>query len=451
MTQVRKKQYRLLKHQADFVNDTEHRYVGLVGGFGAGKTYAACHKAVKLAYLNKGLHGALMEPIQAMIRGTLMPVLKEVLEDHLGFIEGKHYTYKRSSPESIIFHFPEGDSIIYLCGAENYHRLAGKNLSWFIIDEIDRCTSKEIAIAAFKEAQARIRTIGKCTQGCITTTPEGYHFSHHFFKEQAFFTEGEKQGQPRTDRKVYHAKTTENPYVPNSYVQSIRENCTPEEAEARLNGEWINLRGGNVYYAFNRAANCTDKTLNDFPNHILHVGMDFNANNMSAVISVIDNGLVYVLEEITGGAHVPWMINRLQTQYRHWSQRQGGVIIYPDSSGKSANANASMSSITMLKGAGFQCVYNGNNPSILKERVPSVNVLFKSQQYVNGTYQSFHRGFVNIAKCPVLVKGLEQQGYDPNTGLPDKTSGLDHALDAFGYFCFHKFPVPDFSGKVRVR
>jgi hypothetical protein len=445
------KKFRLLSHQTAFVNDTQHRYIGLVGGFRAGKTVAAVHKAYRLACLNKGLHGALMEPVQSMIRGTLMPVVNLVFKDHLGLIEGKHYTYIKSNPESLVFHFPEGDSIVYLCGAENYHRLAGKTLAWFVIDEIDRCSSKEIAIAAFKEAQARL-TRGPCVQGCVTTTPEGFHFSHHFFVENATYLEGDKQGQPRTDRKLYRAKTEENPNVPLSYSQSIRENCTPKEAEARLNGEFVNLLSGNVYYAFDRALNNTPKTLADFPNHILHVGMDFNANNMSAVISVIDNGLVYTLEEITGGAHVPWVINKLQTQYRHWSQRQGGVVIYPDSSGKSANANASMSSITLLKQAGFQCVYNGNNPSILKERVPAVNALFCSQQLQpDGNYKNFHRGFVNVVKCPVLTKGLEQQGFDPNTGLPDKTSGLDHALDAFGYFCFHKFPIPKFGGAVSVR
>lgn len=168
--------YALAPHQEAFVNDTQHRYVGLVGGYGSGKTYAACHKAVKLALLNKGLDGALMEPIQSMIRGTLMPVFKEVLDEHLKLVRGKHYTYRKSNPESIIFHFPEGDSTIFLCGAENYERLAGKNLAWFIIDEIDRCSTKEVAIKAFTEATMRIRAPGARTQGCVTTTPEGFHF-----------------------------------------------------------------------------------------------------------------------------------------------------------------------------------------------------------------------------------------------------------------------------------
>lgn len=432
----KKKTYRLLKHQTDFINDTEHRIVGLVGGFRAGKTYAAVHKAVKLAFLNKGLHGALMEPVQSMIRGTLMPVIDKVFKDDLQWEDGKQYTYRKSNPESIVIHFPEGDSIIYLCGAENYDRLAGKTLAWFGIDEIDRCSSKEVALAAFKEATARL-TNGPCVQGFVTSTPEGFHFLHHYFVENGV----DENGKERTDRKLHRAKTADNPYVPSSYITSIRTNYTQKQAEAYLNGDFVNMVSGNVYHAFDRNANSTTKTLRDFPDHILHVGMDFNVGAMSAVLSVVDNGTVYTLAELVGEANTEALIRRLKTQFAQWAKRQGGIIVYPDSSGKNASANASISSITLLKQAGFECRYTGNNPSIMKERVPAVNAIFKSQQEKDGQWVPLHRCFVNLAACPTLVKGLEQQGFDPNTGKPDKTSGLDHCLDAFGYFIHNRFPV----------
>ncbi len=440
--QNKKKTYRLLRHQTEFINDTQHRIVGLVGGFRAGKTYAAVHKAVKLAFLNKGLHGALMEPVQSMIRGTLMPVVDKVLKQDLGWTErtadnrSGQYTYRKSNPESIVIHFPEGDTIIYLCGAENYDRLAGKTLAWFGIDEIDRCSSKEIAIAAFKEATARL-TNGPCVQGFCTSTPEGFAFLHWYFVENAL----DDKGQVRRDRKLHKARTQDNPYVPSSYITSIRTNYTPKQAEAYLNGEFVNLVSGNVYHAFDRAANSTTKTLRDFLDCILHVGMDFNVGAMSAVLSVVDKGIVYTLDEIVGEANTEAMIRRLKGQYAHWARRQGGLIVYPDSSGKSASANASVSSIAQLRQAGFECRYSGNNPSIMKERVPAVNAIFKSQQEVNGQWVPLHRCFVNLTACPTLVKGLEQQGFDPHTGKPDKTQGLDHCLDAFGYFIHNRFPV----------
>jgi hypothetical protein len=109
--------------------------------------------------------------------------------------------------------------------------------------------------------------------------------------------------------------------------------------------------------------------------------------------------------------------------------------VYPDSSGKNRTASAdtaSVSSMTKLKAAGFECFYKGNNPSIVKERVPAVNAMF-----MNALGEI--RCLVNIDKCPQLLKGLEQQGWVD--GKPDKSNGLDHSLDAFGYFIAFRYPV----------
>jgi hypothetical protein len=48
--------------------------------------------------------------------------------------------------------------------------------------------------------------------------------------------------------------------------------------------------------------------------------------------------------------------------------------------------------------------------------------------------------FVNADNCPGLVEALEKQCYDKN-GEPDKHSGLDHIVDAAGYFIAYKFPI----------
>lgn len=48
--------------------------------------------------------------------------------------------------------------------------------------------------------------------------------------------------------------------------------------------------------------------------------------------------------------------------------------------------------------------------------------------------------YINTNKCPLLVKGLEMQGYDKD-GKPDKTGNIDHVLDAYGYMIEYNFPV----------
>ena len=47
---------------------------------------------------------------------------------------------------------------------------------------------------------------------------------------------------------------------------------------------------------------------------------------------------------------------------------------------------------------------------------------------------------VNVDRCPGLVEAFEQQAYDKN-GEPDKASGLDHVLDAAGYFLHYRYPI----------
>lgn len=47
---------------------------------------------------------------------------------------------------------------------------------------------------------------------------------------------------------------------------------------------------------------------------------------------------------------------------------------------------------------------------------------------------------VNIDNCPKFAQALEQQVYDVS-GRPDKGSGLDHVVDAAGYFIHQRFPI----------
>lgn len=384
-----------------------------------------------MCFLNPGLNGALLEPVQSMIRKVLVPVLHEALRQ-----SKVKYTYRKSNPECFEIVTPSGISTIYLLGAENYDRVAGMTLAWFGMDEVDRMRDKELAIAAFNECTARL-TKGPCVQGFCTSTPEGFHFLHHFFVKNAV----DENGNPRTDRRLIRVPTMNNPYVPKSYEARIRTNYPEKQANAYLNGEFVNMASGNVYYCFDRDKNSTKLTVKDFPHHILHIGMDFNVGNMSAVVSVMtDENKVYVVDEIMGEQNTESMINEIKRRYPNRR-----VMIYPDSSGKSAAANASMSSIAMLLkafGPGT-CFYKGNNPSIMKERVPAVNALFKNAA-------GERRAFVNLSTCPKLTETLEQQGFDEN-GKPDKSQGLDHGGDAFGYFCHYRFPVVGHGSLTVVR
>jgi hypothetical protein len=406
---------KLLKYQAAFVQD-ESRYLALVAGLGSGKTKAATYKALRLLQINKGCSGIICEPTgpQLSIFTTEMDGTCQAL--------GIKYIYNgggRNSPAYYEFDLGSGPQKIWLVSAENWRRtLVGYNVAWGMVDEFDTIPNKDEALAMWNALNDRCRDPrAVLRQTSCTTTPEGFHAVHHLFVENA-----------TPQHKLIQVATTENIFLPPSYIQDQIKRYTPLQAQAKIYGQFVNAFSGAVYYCFDKTVNYTNKTINDFPaNSIIHVGMDFNVENMSAVISVVQDNKVYTVDEITGEKNTESMIKRLKAIFPNRV-----IYIYPDSSGKSASANASISSISMLQAAGLKCHYKGNNPSILKERVPAVNALFKNAA-------NEHRSFVNLDKCKSLVKGLEQQGY--LNGKPDKTTGLDHCLDAFGYFCAYRFPV----------
>jgi phage terminase large subunit len=414
----------LLPFQAEFVNDINSRYIALVGGLGTGKTKAAVFKTLKLLQENRGCNAIGCEPT-----GPQLDIFTEQMNEtcrQYG-IKFRYTGMGAGHPAYYKFDFGFGEQMLRLVSAKNYKSsLVGYNAAFGFIDEFDTIEDKEEGKRIWQALNDRLRhPNASVIQTFVTSTPEGYHLIYDIFAEDC--VDG-LVTKARPGHRVIQVATTENIYLPEGYVEQQLQRYTPEQAKAKIYGRFVNVYGTRVYSCFDRTVNGTKLTLNDFSkNAILHIGMDFNVGAMSATVSVVQDGVVYTVEEITDEENTDSMIARIKAQY------PGRVVyVYPDSSGKNRTANADVASITKLKLAGFQCFYSGNNPSIMKERVPAVNAMFRNAN-------AEVRSYVNIERCPLLVKGLEQQGY--KDGKPDKSGGLDHCLDAFGYFMHYRFPV----------
>ena len=431
----KKTKIQLLKHQHEFVLDTDTRYLGLIAGFGAGKTKSFCMKAIHLASLNIGYTGALLEPIGNMINDVLIPMFEECLHE-----VGIDYTYKASPLPIFKLRFKTGTTTILLRSGENYRRLAGLNLAFFGVDEVDTI-KKETATAMWRMLQSRLRQ-GKVYQGFCTTTPEGFNWAYDFFVLNA-----------APDRKVIKAKTRDNIFLPPEFIQSLLDNYPAELIKAYLEGEFVNLTSGTVYYKFDRYLNHSDYTIDDLLNEYapkkdiygqsiplppLHIGMDFNINKMAAIIHVIDDLGCIAVDEIIGARDTEDIINLIKERYPQFK-----IMVYPDSSGKSRDTNnASVTDITLLQRAGFGVYFNSTNPPV-KDRINSMNMMLCDNNDIR-------RYRINTKKCKLYTEALEQQVYD-KFGQPDKGHDKDHPNDAGGYFITYKFPVRRHkSGSIKM-
>lgn len=410
---------KLLPTQHAFVTDFDNRETAFIGGYGAGKSVSASCKAAVLAAKNQGYAGCILSPTYGMLIDTLIPTFEMVLQS-----KKIKYDFRSSPQPYFLLHFRKGTSKVFCRSAENYRRLASLNLAWAVVDEAD-LIKKDDMIAAWKMLQSRLRT-GKLRQLCATSTPEGFEGAYHLFV---------KDKKPY--RKIYQAKTTENHHLPADYIENLYSSYTPQEIEAYINGEFVNLTSGTVYHGFNREKNHTDKRPEDFiiKNNVrelrpvLHIGCDFNIGQTSGIVCIVSDGFIYVVDEFTEMRDTEALINAIQERYPDYR-----VIMYPDSAGKSGSTATTQTDIALLKKAfGAENVrFPKANPRIMN-RVKAVG-----GKILNGNGE--RKLLVNTTYCPTLTECLEQQTFD-KAGLPDKSNNLDHPLDALGYFVHYQFPI----------
>lgn len=156
----------------------------------------------------------------------------------------------------------------------------------------------------------------------------------------------------------------------------------------------------------------------------MHIGQDFNVNNMASAIAVQRGEDFHGVGELTGLVDTPHLIEVLAEKFPDHP-----ITIYPDASGGSRKTvNASRSDITLLRDAGHTVRVKPTNPPV-KDRILSVNT-----GYAKG------RLYLNATLAPNLAEAQEQQAYDKN-GEPDKSGGFDHVNDAWGYLVHYNMPV----------
>lgn len=401
----------ILTHQYDLMQDITTRFICLIGGYRSGKTFSLCLKAIQLANANE-LPGIICEPVYSMIGRVLIPTMNELLlklniKYDLNKSDGKYILYLAGQ-----------EKVIWLLSSENYQRAAGISASYFLMDEAD-LMKKEIGINAFNMLVSRL-TRGYQMQGILVSTPEGFNTCYELFVE--------KEG---SDRRLIRASTYDNPFIDDSYIENMKQTHSGAQIEAYLNGYFVNLTSGSVYYNFDRTIHHSNREITSTDYNIL-VGQDFNVNNNTSIICISDGNKIFAVDEITGARNTEHTIQLLQERY---GDRQ--IIIFPDSSGNNSHSSTSWSDIALFKKAGFIVKCHNKNPFV-KNRVASVNAALKNAK-------NEVRFYVNTNKCKLLTKSLEQQGYDPKTGAPDKSSGLDHCVDALGYLIYFIFPVTEKS------
>lgn len=365
-----------------------------------------CRKAIQLAILNKGFTGIATEPTHDMLRNIFIPEMIIALEEW-------GIKYKLNKAISTFFLYIDGIETKIICmSMENYERLVGINASWAVMDEVDTSKS-DIAEKAYNKILGRIRT-GNVRQLCIFSTPEGFSFCWKCFVKDI----------DKGSKRLIKARTFDNKYLPQDFIETLRKQYPANLLEAYLNGEFVNLSSANVYSYFNRETHHSNVEATE--NETLFIGQDFNYNSCVSIIFVRRENQFIAVDEIIS-KDTKSVVDNLKYQYPN-----NYKIIYPDASGKNNKTSAAETDIAILRNAGFTVYVNNSNPYV-KDRVNITNNCFDKKKVL-----------VNTNRCKRLTESLEQQAYDIRTGEPEKSNdhpSKDDFNDAFSYFLAYEFPI----------
>lgn len=384
--------------QSDFIF-SQALHTGLIGGYGSGKTYAGIAKTAIKKLQNPGISVAYYLPTYPLIRDIAFPYFQKF------FADAKIPCTINKTDKDVIT--PYGK--IILRSMDNADLIIGYEVGYSLIDEADVLPTDKMR-DIFVKVLGRNRS--KLADGApnsldFVSTPEGHKFLYEFFVTKA-----------DQDKRLIRIRTDENRFVPQSYIDSLYKNYSPQQLKAYMNGEFVNLTSGTVYYNYDVNKNRTERGV--AAGETLHVGIDFNIQQMAAVVHVKDGKHIYAVDEITKAFDTYEVVSLLKSRYpKH------RLFFYPDASGKQRSTSGTSDFAILKQAFGQNCIISGPANPPVRDRVNAVNTAFK-----DGQGQAKY--FVNRDKCFAYSNALEQQVYN-KYGEPDKSEGHDHVIDAAGY------------------
>nr|DAE39880.1 MAG TPA: large terminase [Caudoviricetes sp.] len=398
----------------------EAKYRAFVAGFGSGKTWVGCAGLCAHAWEWPRINAGYFAPSFPQIRDIFYPTIEEVAHDW-----GLRVEIMEANKEVHFYSGRQYRTTVICRSMERPQTIVGFKIGHALVDELDVMQAAK-AEASWRKIIARMRyNVDGLKNGVdVTTTPEGFKFTY-----QQFVKAVREKPSLSALYGLIQASTYDNAKnLPADYIPSLFESYPSQLIDAYLRGQFVNLTSGAVYPDFDRRLNHSDATLQE--REPVLIGLDFNRLHMAAVVYVLRDGLPVAVDEITDGRDTPYMARLFKERYQ---DKGHAVKVYPDASGgNSSSKNASESDLSILREHGLSVRVNSTNPAVA-DRINAMNALIR-----NG--EGARRYRVNTHRCPKLTEALEQQAYDKN-GQPDKSSGVDHVIDAAGYPVAFEWPI----------
>lgn len=376
--------------QMDFLR-SKTEYTLFCGGLGSGKTHAGALWAIKTALENPKTTGLITANSYSQLKKATLVKFFELMDEM-----GVRYEYLKQ--DGIIYVGPK-KSKVYCLSMENYNLLRGIEFGWGWGDEC--AFYKE---EAFNVMAGRIRDPkGPCLwKG--TTTPNGFNWLYTKFIVKP----------PGSSHVVYSPTSDNASNIRASYISDLQQQYDSKLAQQELDGQFVNLTSGKVYYKFDRRENV--KSCRDNGN-VIFVGLDFNVHPLCGVYCTVVGDKIHIFGELYQEDS-----NTFKASKEILTEFPGRFInVVSDETGNRRKTSATNTDHEILRRAGLN-VMQFRNPHV-KDRDNNVNRLFEQGRIVIDP------------SCRHLILNLEQLCHDNTDDM------LGHITDSLGYIAWHIAPM----------
>lgn len=393
--------------------DSEAFLKALVAGYGSGKTFIGSKRAIALAIQNAPRIGdenlvphLMVSPSYKIAKRTIIPTVRALLSGKQTIHPDLWWRYRKSEHEFEI-RYRGRDARIWIGSGDDPDSLKGPNVGSAGIDE-PFIQDEDV----LDQVYARIRHPDALVQELfLTGTPEQLNWGYDI-------CEGDRKDD--FDTFVIHASTRENTVLGSGYARRLEKGFSNTAAKAYVDGQFINLTGGRVYYGFSKDRNVV--RIPD-PGHELVVGMDFNVNPMAAVVFWRNGNHLHAISEVElPNADTDYMCQYLKDNFVDKDGVCRVQTVYPDATGRArkTSQNRGRSDFSIIESHGFEIDAPPANP-LRRDRENAVNGKFSPRD-----------GEPTLTvdpSCKRLISYFNKYTY----AEMHKQKNMSHLLDAFGY------------------
>jgi len=412
---------KLLRKDYDYRNGVAE--VLLSGSVGSAKSLLLAHLAVTHCLQFPKARVLLGRKSMPDLKATIFQkILEHIYED---MVEGKDYEVNITQAS---IKFANGSEIISRSwGDKKFKKFRSLELSAAIIEELTENDESEKEF--YTELIGRLgRVPSIASKECFVIAATNPDAPDHWAYD--YFIKGSKE---KENRFVFYSKTSDNPFLPSWYIESLMDKYDAKMIQRLIYGQWIYIGSDNIYYEYDRDTHLADVGQIN-PRTPIDISFDFNIGEgkpMSAVVCQFD-GIYRVFDEvIIDGARTKDIMEEIVS--RGYLDLGATIRIFGDSTGKSRDTRSIKSDYDIIRD--FLSNYRNISFSL---NVPMSNPpIRRRHNIVNGLLRNA-KGHVKIKinkKCSTLDEGLQKvKLIKSGSYTEDDSKRYQHVTTALGYY-----------------